>query len=51
MNMQHIKHVYFVGIKGVAMTALALYFHGKGIRVSGSDVKEGVSNRRYAFKA
>ncbi|MEK7592327.1 MAG: UDP-N-acetylmuramate--L-alanine ligase [Patescibacteria group bacterium] len=41
MNMQHIKHVYFVGIKGVAMTALALYFHGKGIRVSGSDVKEG----------
>ncbi len=35
------KHIHFVGIKGVAMTALALYFKDQGITVTGSDV-EGV---------
>ena len=40
MNMQNIHSVYFVGIKGVAMTSLALYFYSKGVRVSGSDVKD-----------
>jgi UDP-N-acetylmuramate--alanine ligase len=32
--------IYFVGIKGVAMTALALYCKGKGMGVSGSDVAD-----------
>ena len=32
------KHVHFVGIKGVAMTALALYLHDQHIQVTGSDV-------------
>lgn len=31
------KKVYFVGIKGVAMTSLALYLKEKGIKVVGSD--------------
>lgn len=35
------KHIHFVGIKGVAMTSLALYFQDQGIAVTGSDV-EGV---------
>ena len=35
------KHIHFVGIKGVAMTSLALYFKDQGIAVTGSDV-EGV---------
>lgn len=34
------KHVHFIGIKGVAMAALAIYCNQRGIRVSGSDVLE-----------
>lgn len=32
--------VYFVGIKGVAMAALAIYCKERGMKVSGSDVSE-----------
>lgn len=32
------KHIHFIGICGVAMSALALALHKKGYRVSGSDV-------------
>jgi UDP-N-acetylmuramate--alanine ligase len=35
-----LRFVHFVGIKGVAMTALATYCTEKGIRVTGSDVEE-----------
>jgi UDP-N-acetylmuramate--alanine ligase len=35
-----VRHIHFVGIKGVAMTSLALYAVGKGIKVTGSDVAE-----------
>lgn len=34
------KSVYMVGIKGVAMTALAIYFSEKGYAVSGSDTTQ-----------
>lgn len=34
------KHVHFVGIKGVAMTALALWYAQSGWQVSGSDSEE-----------
>ncbi len=34
----HKKSAYLIGIKGVAMTALATYLHQKGYQVSGSDV-------------
>ena len=34
------KSVYLIGIKGVAMTALAVYFTQKGYKVSGSDVSD-----------
>lgn len=34
------KHIYFIGIKGVAMTALAVYYRDKGYGVSGSDTDE-----------
>ena len=37
--------VYFVGIGGVSMSALALLLHDRGIRVRGSDVKEGEYTR------
>lgn len=32
------KHIHFIGICGVAMSALALALHKKGYRVTGSDV-------------
>lgn len=35
-----IKQVYFVGLKGVGMTALACCLQDLGIKVSGSDVEE-----------
>jgi UDP-N-acetylmuramate--alanine ligase len=34
------KHIHFVGIKGVAMTALAIFAKEKGYTVSGSDIAE-----------
>lgn len=42
MNLElgKIKSIHFVGIKGVAMTALAILAQEKGIAVSGSDVEE-----------
>ena len=31
------KHIFFLGIGGIGMSALALYFHRKGVEVSGYD--------------
>lgn len=39
MKQSTYRHVHFVGIKGVAMTALALYLHEQNIVVTGSDVE------------
>lgn len=35
-----VKRVYFVGIGGIGMSALARYFHAKGVTVSGYDKTE-----------
>lgn len=40
MKIEKIKHIHFVGIKGVGMTSLALCAQDLGIRVTGSDVEE-----------
>jgi UDP-N-acetylmuramate--alanine ligase len=40
MQLEKIKHIHFVGIKGVGMTSLALCAQDLGIRVTGSDVEE-----------
>lgn len=32
-----IRHIYFLGIGGIGMSALARYFNSKGIRISGYD--------------
>ena len=37
MELKDIKAVYFIGIGGIGMSALARYFHAKGVRVSGYD--------------
>lgn len=40
IDWQTIRKVHFVGVKGVAMTALAVYVKGMGIEVTGSDVSD-----------
>lgn len=40
MNISNIKHIHFTGIKGVAMTNLALCMKGMGKIITGSDVEE-----------
>jgi UDP-N-acetylmuramate--alanine ligase len=41
MKLGDIKHIYFIGIGGIGMSALARYFHSLGIRVSGYDKTPG----------
>lgn len=40
IDIKTVRHIHFVGIKGVAMTALAIYCKQRGMRVSGSDISE-----------
>jgi UDP-N-acetylmuramate--alanine ligase len=37
MQLQQLKHVYFIGIGGIGMSAIARYLHRRGIQVSGYD--------------
>src|ERR1017187_2429782 len=37
MNFDNIKYVYFLGIGGIGMSALARYFKAMGMEVSGYD--------------
>ena len=37
MNLNNIHNVYFVGIGGIGMSALARYFHEIGKKVAGYD--------------
>lgn len=36
-TLQGLQSVYFIGIGGIGMSALARYFHAKGVKVSGYD--------------
>jgi UDP-N-acetylmuramate--alanine ligase len=36
-KLESIQHIYFIGIGGIGMSALARYFHARGTRVSGYD--------------
>src|SRR4030043_1877492 len=38
--MKKVTSAYLIGIKGVGMTAIAVYLKEKGYQVSGSDIKE-----------
>ncbi len=40
MNLKNLRHIHFVGIKGVGMTALALCAQDLRIKVTGSDIEE-----------
>lgn len=37
MDLQRIQHIFFLGIGGIGMSAMARYFHDKGVHVSGYD--------------
>jgi UDP-N-acetylmuramate--alanine ligase len=37
VKLENIKHIYFIGIGGIGMSAVARYFHARGIKVSGYD--------------
>ncbi|MFN2456898.1 MAG: UDP-N-acetylmuramate--L-alanine ligase [Chitinophagaceae bacterium] len=39
-KMDGVKNVYFIGIGGIGMSAIARYFHARGIKVSGYDKTE-----------
>ena len=39
-EIKKIGSVYFIGIGGIGMSAIARFFHSKGIRVSGYDKTE-----------
>lgn len=40
MKLDNIHSIYFVGIGGIGMSALARYFHGRGVKVAGYDRTE-----------
>src|SRR5260221_13308093 len=40
------KRIYFVGIGGIGMSALARYFNAKGVAVSGYDKTETVLTKK-----
>ena len=44
MNLKDFKKVYFIGIKGVGMTALAQIFQAQGLNITGSDTEEKFMN-------
>ncbi len=39
-------HLYFIGIGGISMSALALLFQSKGCRVSGTDIRQSPMTER-----
>ena len=51
IDSSRLKRIHFVGIKGVAMTALAIYCKEKGIVVTGSDVEEEFPTKESLEKA
>jgi len=40
LNLEKVKNIYMIGIKGVGMTMLAQYLHSLGKNISGSDTPE-----------
>ncbi len=40
MNVRAIKNVYFIGVGGIGMSALARFFNDRGVKVSGYDKTE-----------
>ena len=50
MEIKDIKRVYFLGIGGIGMSALARYFNERGVAVSGYDKTETVLTKKTSFR-
>lgn len=50
MEIKDIKRVYFLGIGGIGMSALARYFNERGVAVSGYDKTETVLTKKLAVE-
>ncbi len=48
MNINTLKNIYFIGIGGIGMSALARFFNERGVRVSGYDRTETALTRQLA---
>lgn len=48
MDLNNIKRVYFIGIGGIGMSAIARFFNEKGVQVSGYDRTETALTRQLA---
>lgn len=48
MDINTLKNIYFIGIGGIGMSALARFFNERGVRVSGYDRTETVLTRQLA---
>ncbi len=46
LSLADIRSVYFIGIGGIGMSAIARYFHARGVQVSGYDKTETALSRK-----
>ena len=46
VDLKNISRVYFIGIGGIGMSALARYFSSKGVAVSGYDKTETILSKQ-----
>jgi UDP-N-acetylmuramate--alanine ligase len=49
-NMREYEPIHIVGIGGIGMSAIAEVLHNNGVKVRGSDLKDGGNTRRLATK-
>jgi UDP-N-acetylmuramate--alanine ligase len=48
MNIDNLKNIYFIGIGGIGMSALARFFNERGVRVTGYDRTETALTKQLA---
>ncbi|MBX2804467.1 MAG: UDP-N-acetylmuramate--L-alanine ligase [Hyphomicrobiales bacterium] len=49
-DLRDLEPIHIVGIGGIGMSAIAEVLHHRGVKVGGSDMKDGVNTRRLASK-
>lgn len=49
-DLKDLEPIHIVGIGGIGMSAIAEVLHHRGIKVGGSDMKDGINTRRLASK-
>jgi UDP-N-acetylmuramate--alanine ligase len=49
-DLRDLEPIHIVGIGGIGMSAIAEVLHHRGVKVGGSDLKDGINTRRLASK-